>query len=382
MGDNLSRYYAVSSALRQLCPEEPKGNHARHLRTLAHLISGIVGSRRCHLGAVASKAPDGNRRESRVKRYTRWLQNERIEPEAYFLPYVRALLSSLPAGPLVLVIDASAVGRGCMALVVSVLYQKRALPLAWTVVRGVKGHLGEQVHEPLLNEVAALLRSLPGAQSRGAQPGGPEREVIILGDGEFDGTHLLTLFRSLGWTFVCRTGSNAVVWEDGQRFSLSWLNVEPGERMEFEQALFTRHRFGPVLVCAVWQAGEREPLYLVSSLELAEEAIYWYRKRFQIETFFSDQKSRGFHLAHCHVSDPMRLQRLLIATCLAYIWLVCLGAGVKRRGWTAIIHRKERCDLSLFQIGLHWIEHCLNEGHAVPVFFELLGQRADIKSVR
>jgi hypothetical protein len=57
-----------------------------------------------------------------------------VTVELYYLPYVKALLKSLPEGPLVLVIDASQVGRNSMALVVSVLYHKRALPLCWLVV--------------------------------------------------------------------------------------------------------------------------------------------------------------------------------------------------------------------------------------------------------
>ena len=52
----------------------------------------------------------------------------------------------------------------------------------------------------------------------------------------------------------------------------------------------------------------------------------------------------------------------MIATCLAYLWVVCLGALVVVRGWLPQIHRTDRCDLSLFQIGLLWIKHCLNEG--------------------
>jgi hypothetical protein len=41
-----------------------------------------------------------------------------------------------------------------------------------------------------------------------------------------------------------------------------------------------------------------------------------------IETFFADQKSRGFHLHKSHIADPQRLSRLCIAACLAYIWIV------------------------------------------------------------
>jgi hypothetical protein len=63
------------------------------LTTLAALISGIVGSKSTQLPSVATKIPDGAQPESRVKRVTRWLDNERILEEVYFLPYVDLLLA-------------------------------------------------------------------------------------------------------------------------------------------------------------------------------------------------------------------------------------------------------------------------------------------------
>ena len=43
MSDNLRRYRAIRDAIKQLYPTEPRGNTARHVNTLAMLISGIVG---------------------------------------------------------------------------------------------------------------------------------------------------------------------------------------------------------------------------------------------------------------------------------------------------------------------------------------------------
>jgi hypothetical protein len=106
-------------------------------------------------------------------------------------------------------------------------------------------------------------------------------------------------------------------------------------------------------------------------MELEEEACYWYAKRFRIETFFSDQKSRGFNLHKSHISDPKRLARLMIAACLAYIWIVYLGVVAKRDGWVRIIHRADRCDLSLFRLGLGLLEHLMNEHLAIPVAFQI-----------
>jgi hypothetical protein len=368
MSDNLKRYCDILAALRRLCRTEPTGNHARHLRTFALFISGIVGSRKCQLGAVASKAGAGSLRESRIKRLTRFVQNERITPDVYFVPYLDALLSSLPDQPLVLVMDASTVGRGCLALVVSVLYQKRALLIGWTVVVGEKGHLSDEKHQALPATVAKRL------------PQG--RNILFLGDGEFDGTGLLSALAAHGWQFVCRTAKNAIVWEGEDNVRLSWLNVEAGELIELDNVFVTQDGFGPLLCVACRQVGYDRPLYLLSNLELGEEAVYWYKKRFQIETFFSDQKSRGFGIDKSHLSDPDRLARLLMASCLAYIWLVCLGARIARTGQMRLIHRKSRCDLSLFQIGLLWLEHCQNERIPLHICFRLPSESRRQKSVR
>ncbi len=46
MSDNRRRFMAIHSALKKLYPTEPRGNLARHLNTLAMLISGIVASKR------------------------------------------------------------------------------------------------------------------------------------------------------------------------------------------------------------------------------------------------------------------------------------------------------------------------------------------------
>ena len=70
--------------------------------------------------------------------------------------------------------DGSTAGRGCLALLLCVVYKGRALPLVWTVVRGAKGHFPETAHTALL---AQLQPHIPVA-------------AIFLGDGEFDGTTL------------------------------------------------------------------------------------------------------------------------------------------------------------------------------------------------
>jgi hypothetical protein len=144
--------------------------------------------------------------------------------------------------------------------------------------------------------------------------------------------------------------------------------------VEIAPVEFTLAKYGSVSVLAVWESGYAEPIYLVTNMELGQEALACYRGRYGIETFFSDQKSRGFHLAQ-GLSDPQRLCRLLMASCLAYLWMVCLGAHVQQKGHLPTIPRRTRCDLSLFQIGLVWLEHCLNAGLPLMAVFRLPGIR-------
>src|SRR5688500_12885175 len=101
-----------------------------------------------------------------------------------------------------------------------------------------------------------------------------------------------------GWWYACRTAKRTVAtWED-LKFNLDLLgsSIKPGMLIELKEVQFTRNAYGPVMVLCCWAKDEAEPLYLVSNLSSAEEAIQYYKKRFRIETFFSDQKSRGFNI--------------------------------------------------------------------------------------
>jgi hypothetical protein len=365
MSDNRRVYRTIRQAIMQLYPGEPKGNTARMLTTLAALVSGIVLGKSCQLPTIARKAPDGAKADSRIKRYSRWIQNERIEYEAYYLPFVEALLYRLAAiRELVFIIDGSEVGQGCITLMISLLYGKRALPITWLVVKGRKGHLPEHVHLQLLGQLHDILP--------------PDAQAIFLGDGEFDGIELQAALQTIGLQYVCRTAKNTQLYEDDQLFSFNDLFVQPDDLVSVPSVWFTKEGYGPVTVIAWWQQGYAEPIFLVTNLDLPDEACYWYKKRFCIETFFSDEKSRGFHLHKSHLADPQRLTVLMIAACLAYLWIVFLGLSALRDGWLKLIHRSDRCDWSLFRLGLALLDYFLNEDVPIPVSFTLL----ETKSVR
>jgi len=341
--------------LKKLSPTEPRGNQARHLTTLAMMISGIVGSKQVHLGAIAGKVPTVAKVESRIKRFSRFLCNQRINFDGYYLPYAKQLLANLAHQPLIFIMDGSPVGRGCRTLMLCVNYKNRALPLAWLVAEGNRGHFSQENHLLLVKQVQGIVPK--------------DVSVVFLGDGEFDGTQLQAKIDSYGWKYVCRTAKDLLLTDDWMTFTFEQLQVCPGERITLSKVSITQKQYGPVQAIAFWDADYEEPLYLISNLSIYDNPCDWYSKRFVIETFFSDQKSRGFHLHKSHISSPQRLEQLMIGACLAYIWIVYLGTFVIQYGWVGIIHRTDRCDLSLFQLGIRFLEYCLNEDIKIPTQF-------------
>jgi len=353
MSDTYRRYRAIKQGIAQFYQPRPQGHREKHLNTLAALICGLIGGKHAHLSACADHAPsNGAKQESVIERFRRFVKNDRHTIDSWFSPVAKQLLRALAPQPLQIVMDGSLVGRGCIALMLSVVYHGRALPLCWLVVRGAKGHFPEQTHRELLLHLRALVP--------------PEATVIFLGDGEFDGIDLQSDLRRYGWHYVCRTASNVLVTCYGIQFHLSALGPPRGEYLAASPAWMTAKQYGPLSILALWDAEQQQPLYLVTSLSDLEQAVRLYKKRAHIESFFSDQKSRGFHIHKSHLSEPARLSRLLIASCLAYVWIVYLGVCALQDDWMKLLHRTDRCDLSMFRLGVRLLARCLKDDRPIP----------------
>jgi hypothetical protein len=353
MSDTYRRYRAIKQALMQFYQPRPTGHREQHLNTLVALICGLTGGRQAHLPTIADHAPSGGaKQESLVERFRRWLKNDHHTLAGWFLPVAKELLITLATQPLQLVMDGSTAGRGCLALMVSVVYHGRALPLCWVVVSAPKGHFPQATHQALLAQLAAMMPK--------------QASVIFLGDGEFDGVDLLADLCQLNWQYVCRTASNILVSAYGASFHVADLKPARGELLAVTPAWMTAEQYGPVSLVAVWEQPYQQPLYLVTNMTDLEAALAQYKKRGHSETFFSDQKSRGFHIHKSHLSDPKRLGRLLIASCLAYLWIIYLGVCATEKNWMQLLHRHDRCDLSLFRLGGRLLARCLKEHIPIP----------------
>jgi len=237
------------------------------------------------------------------------------------------------------------------------------------VYRGKKGHTTTARHIAVLELVRPLIPS--------------DAEVILLGDGEYDSVGMLQWIEAHArWHLVVRTAQNSLVQYGGHLFPLSDLPVEPGISLTLENIGFTAQDCGPLLALACWELDCEDPIYLISNLDDAKMALKYYKRRYRLETLFSDKKSRGFPIHKSHLSLPNRLSRLLLAASLAFIWMIYLGLSAIVTGQRTLIDPTHRQDKSLFRLGLDWLTHLPKWGQPIPLSFFLSPDLLFHKSVR
>ena len=124
-----------------------------------------------------------------------------------FLPSADVLLRELALQTVVLGMEGSGGGRGGTALMSPGISKGRALPLAWRVRPAPPGPCPAERHLALVARLSGLI------------PAGTQ--VVLLGDGEFDGTSLQQTLQDAGWAYACRTATSTVASWEGEPFRLA-----------------------------------------------------------------------------------------------------------------------------------------------------------------
>lgn len=341
-----------------------------HLHALALMITGLIRGKSSHFEKISAKSGARAKYPSRVKQIQRFNKNPHVSYESHYLPFIELVIASLGLSEFRLSIDTSQVGRNCLMLTLGLVYKQRVIPLAWLVFKGKKGHSSADKQLALLQQVHDLL-------PEGAQ-------VILTGDGEFDGTELVTWLEAQPtWEYACRTAKNikgrASLEAEGQ--ALADIAPPAGVERQVNQLYFTDQDVGPVNIAFIWHPEQGEHIYLVTSAQTLEQTRRWYKRRFKIETLFADTKSRGFGLDKSGIRHAKRMERFVIAVFIAYIWMIYLGVLVIQDKNLGLIARTDRFMHSLFQLGRLYLDRLLEEDWPLPVSLQLPHPRAFIHVV-
>lgn len=345
-------YRSIHAYLWQQIPDKCDSR----LTNLIYLMMGIFQSGSVQLPLVARKLPLRAKKLSSVKRLSRFLDNDQVQVGVWYAPFARWLLQSAASGGEVhLILDATKVAFDFRLVMVSIAYRRRSLPIGWQWVAGSRGHTTTQSQRVLLQHIRALLPA--------------QVTVVLVGDGEFGTGELMDYLDAWGWRYVLRVGCDTLVLVHGQ--GCQWRRVDRWQ-LPLGLPLFLTHLslthaypYGANLV--LFQAkGEARAWYLATNFETAQATLHAYRRRMWIEAMFGDLKGHGFDLETSHLRHAQRLDRLTLAVCLLYLWLIAFGQHVDRlRLWTLI--DRQRADLSLFRWGWDFLERCLALEDPIPL---------------
>ena len=114
MNDCKAVYRKVNHFVQCLYPGQLTGNLRRNMNTLAAMITGIIIGKETQLPLIALNMPEEIKVPSTEKRFKRLLINEKITEQTYFLPLIQSVLINLDLEEMILAIDGSLVGRGCI----------------------------------------------------------------------------------------------------------------------------------------------------------------------------------------------------------------------------------------------------------------------------
>jgi hypothetical protein len=334
--------------IRRICELRPN-QRITQVRNFVWLVVGMFHSRSVQLSRIAGKVLGPAKNLSTVRRLSRFLDNPAIQVREWYEPVARQWLEAQFAwlGEIRLIVDGTKVGFGHQLLMVSLAYHHRAIPIAWTWVKHVRGHSTGRHQLALLKYVKGLL---------------PKKSAVFLvGDSEFGSILVLRQLDQWHWFYALRQKTRTCVWDEAQMIwrKLSSYVHKAGQSVWLPNTYLTKNEIHCVSVLIHWAKGEKEPWCLATNLPDRCLTLRYYKRRMWIEEMFGDMKGHGFDLESTMLRHFNRLSKLTLAVAFLYVWLLSNGSNFIRAGMRHLVDRKDRRDLSVFQIGFRLLDRKL-----------------------
>jgi hypothetical protein len=236
-----------------------------------------------------------------------------VDPAACFAPLLRWVLR-LGSGPRVaLALDVTTHTDQVTAIVVSVLVQGRAIPVAWHLLAG--NQPGAFI-APALGLLTALAAALP-----------ERTPVTLAADRGLWSPRLADQVAAVGWQPLLRVQRNVSIWLGrGQRVRADRLVAGPGHAWVGRVTVHkerVRQRVQTVLV--LWLEGHAEPWVIFTTQPPSAAALLWYGLRAWIESGFRDLKRLGWQWERTRRRDLTRVARHWLVLAAATAWTLAHG---------------------------------------------------------
>ena len=333
---------------------------ASQAKVLAAFSWGVVASRRCTLRRVAEALPQWGKPDTVERRLQRFVANPRVDWQASATALAAWIVARLRSrAVIVLLVDETSLQDHLKAMVVSIAYRGRALPVAWWCYRPTAWPLGQvALITRLLDQLAPVLP--------------PHQPILVQADrGLGTSPALLEAITRRGWYFLVRVQRRVHVQVAGQEREVGDLVPAPGTRWQGAVRLFKKAGWRAYWVVGHWRRGAAQPWLLVTNWPRAQAA--WYGLRMWEEAAFKDRKSSGWQWQRSHVRLPAHANRLWLVLALATAWMSSLGTQVVRsRALRRELTRGHRRQYSVLQLGLRLFSRWLALGRPLQDDFRFV----------
>ena len=338
MSSSQELYTRVFTKLRTVHPEP----HLKRIANWVWVIVGLILSQSVHLSQIAQHIPSQAHAAGRIAQIRRWLSNKFIHVADFYRPLIREVLQNWAHQAVFVILDGCSVNHAALQFFrLSLSHCFRAIPLTWVVVKG-PGLITVEKCDALLNEAAQLLR--------------PVATVTFLADRGFRDKDWAQKCQKLRWNYRIRVANNTgVTLADGRALAIPTLGVQPGHPRFFQNVRLTAEADWACNLAVTWTKGTpKRPAELCAiamNVPAGPRTLRDYLKRMHIEQSFRDDKSGSFDLEATKLTDPQRLNHLLLALAVAVLWIYDIGEQVLHAEERQEIDPAHQRQLSVFQIG-------------------------------
>jgi hypothetical protein len=144
--------------LVQVLSQHENWANRRHLKTLAWMMVGLMEA---SIVSLTAWAPYVHSRavyaQSLVRRFDRWLQNQRIEGHQVYGRLIQQAVAEWGTNALYLALDTSTLWETYGLARISLIYRRRAVPSVWKVLQHPSRSVAYTVYADLLDMTASLL---------------------------------------------------------------------------------------------------------------------------------------------------------------------------------------------------------------------------------
>jgi hypothetical protein len=335
-----------------------------HFLILEILINLLQSQKQVRLERLARVFPCPITLDSRRRKLQRFLDEPQLTIPKIWFPLITYWLNTYCTPKQVLYITIDRTQWGCVnLLMVSMIWDKRAIPLYWELLP----KLGSSDWE---EQKAALRKVLPLFKGY---------KVVVLGDREFCSVDLGNWLRTECVYFCLRLKRNEFIQLEGKIWlRLDCVGLVPGVSLYFQGVKVTKTKgFAGVNVACKWKRKyhgwvPEEGWFILTNLQTLGEAIAAYKNRFGIEEMFRDCKSGGYNLEGTGVSGE-RLITMILLIAIAYSSAVIQGGEIKQMGVQKYVARlkepgRTQRRRSTFGVGLDgqtWVNSI--EEYAEPI---------------